>query len=566
MGSNRARAARVDLQVTSAGARRELRAFSKDARRQLGDINASYNPARRSLGSRLGAGARSVGRVAGRGLAAGGRAAMSVAGGLGGLAMGAVGAAGLGLAATAADVLGVEKALTRFQIATDATPQKIGKLREELGRVAKETGISRDQLMSGASAYVALTGDAEGAANSVALFAKVANATGASMEDISATAAAMKDNLGINPKDFEAAFSALSVQGKAGAVELRELSSLLAGVAPSFAAFKGGSGAAGLAEMGAALQVIRKGFGSSAEAATGMRSMMVAIQRNAAKFQAVGVKIYDKDPKTGKKRLRDFSDIVDSIATSRLAKDPTLLTKAFGSDEAKRAYDQLVNNRALLDDLIAKSSDSDAINRDAATYQQSAAGRVAKAWETAKMALADAFTPERIEALVQMLSKLAEGLGVVVDKIDRLVTGWKNWKDGQAAADEDYNRKRDMRVLSVMRRRGVSREEASQQVANEDAAMKRLRSGAEDYKGSDLLKLDREHIAGGEFTNKDDLLRQIDIRLAGLEQVAAGRSLAGQVTGSSAGPVFMAVLKVGENVVARANAFASDQRTRPGGM
>ena len=299
---------------------------------------------------------------------------------------------------------------------------KMAEFRQELSQVSRATGLNRQELLNGAAAYVALTGDAAGATKAMALFGKVSNATGASMADIAATAAAMKSNLGIDPKDFEAAFAALHVQGKAGAVELRELATELAGIAPTFAAFKGGAGVEGLKEMGAALQVLRQGFGSSTEAATGMQALMVSLKKNADKFQKAGVKIYDKDPKTGKKRLRDFSDIVDGIANSKLAKDPTLLQKAFGRDEAVRAYDQLVQNRALLDDLIRQSSDAGAIDRDAATYLASPAGRIAKAWEEVKLKMAEAFTPERIEKFASALEKAVVFAADLVDLIDRILS------------------------------------------------------------------------------------------------------------------------------------------------
>lgn len=387
---------RFDRGLDAAG--RRIRKFGRDGRYALGDLD-------KSTGEMLGA---SLGKVGSKllGVAAGGAAA-------------AIGIAGVAAAATFDDVMKLEKGLTRYQIATDATDSQMAAFRTQLSENARATGMNRQELLDGAAAYVALTGDSQGAAAGMALFAKVSNATGASMADVSATAAAMKDNLQIDPKDFEAAFAALHVQGKAGAVELRELATELAGVAPSFAKFKGGGGTAGLAEMGAALQVVRKGFGSTSEAATGFRSLLVAVQRNAKKFQAAGVRIYDKDPKTGKKTLRDFSDIVDAISNSKLAKDPTLLTKAFGADEAKRAYDQLSVNRSLLDELIQKSQDKNAIDRDAATYLASPAARVSKAWEAAKQKLAEVFTPERIAAFAAALESVVGTMATMIDSMER---------------------------------------------------------------------------------------------------------------------------------------------------
>jgi hypothetical protein len=391
---------RFDRGLDAAG--RRIRKFARDGRYALGDLD-------KSTGEMMAGGLRKFGGKALRGAAAGAA----------GVAAAGIGILGVAAAATFDDVMKLEKGMTRYQIATDATDAEMATFRTQLGENARASGMNRQELLDGAAAYVALTGDAGGAAKGMALFAKVSNATGASMADVSATAAAMKDNLGIDPADFEAAFSALHVQGKAGAVELRELATELAGVAPSFAKFKNGGGTAGLAEMGAALQVVRKGFGSTSEAATGFRSLLVAVQRNAKKFQAAGVRIYDKDPKTGKKTLRDFSDIVDAIGKSKLAKDPTLLTKAFGADEAKRAYDQLSTNRALLDELIQKSQDKNAIDRDAATYLASPAARVSKAWEAAKQKLAEVFTPERIAKFAAALEAVVVTMGNVIDAMER---------------------------------------------------------------------------------------------------------------------------------------------------
>ena len=309
----------------------------------------------------------------------------------------------------------LERGLTRFQIAGNISAQAMFEMRNSLIAVASATGITRSELLAGAASYLAITGDADGARNSVALFAKVANASGASMADVANTAASLRENLKIDPKDFEGAFSALIVQGKAGAIELRDLSQELSGVAPQFAQFAKGSGLAGLATMGAALQAGRKGFASASEAATGLRALIVAINRNAARFKSGGVRVFDRDARTGKKTLRGFREIIDDIAKSRLAKDPTLLTKAFGSDEAKRFYDQLVLNRDLLDELERKSADGGAVSTDALAYQQSAAGKLEQAMEKLKISIASAFTPERIQDFAAALQSIAAAAKQVAD-------------------------------------------------------------------------------------------------------------------------------------------------------
>lgn len=337
-----------------------------------------------------------------------------------------------GIGSVVGDVMETEKALTRLQIAGSRTPAQMDALRASLSDVASTTGIARQELIAGASAYVALTGDADGASQAVGLFAKVANATGASMDDIAATAASMKDNLKIDPKDFEAAFSALHVQGKAGAVELRELATVMAGVAPQFANFDGGSGAGGLAELGSVLQVVRKEFGSTSEAATGTRALIASLTRGSAKLKNFGIEVFNKD---GSKR--NFTEIIDEVVAAGLTEPQ--LQKILGSDEALRAIGALKTHRALLGDIRAASSDTAAIDRDAATFRESSAGKLQIAMATLKVAIADAFTPERIQAFVgaittvlDTITKIVDGIGAVGKGLGEAVAGQVE-KPGMAA-------------------------------------------------------------------------------------------------------------------------------------
>lgn len=317
-----------------------------------------------------------------------------------------------GMASGIEETIDYERALTRFQIAGGNTAAQMYELRANIDKVSSATGISRNQLIGGSSAYLALTGDAAGAASQVAIFGKVALASGAEMSDVATAAAALKDNMKIDPADFEKAFSALIVQGKAGAIELKDLASELSGIAPLFTSFKGGTGMEGLATLGAALQAGRKGFGTASEAVTGLQALIVSLNRNAGKF--TGVKIFDRDPKTGKKTLKDFKSIIDGISNSRLARDPTALTAAFGSVEAKRFYEQLVANRSMLNELEEASKNGGAVQADALAYQSSAAGKLEIAMNNIKLAISNAFTPELISNFASIAGDLAKHLGTVM--------------------------------------------------------------------------------------------------------------------------------------------------------
>jgi hypothetical protein len=230
----------------------------------------------------------------------------------------------------------------------------------------------------------------------------------------------MGQNMKIGPKDMEASFAALTIQGKKGAIELKDLASELSSIAPQWAMFNKGTGVEGVRELGAALQVVKRGFGGdAAETVTGLQSMLTALVKNEKHFRGAGIKMFEVDPKTGAKSMRSVLEIVDEIGKSKLVKNPTLLEKAFGRVEAYRAFLQLTQNKEALDDLISSSRDAGIIQRDLGTYMNSTAGKTSRAWEQMKNAMADVFTPERIKLFSEALVKAVELFGKIVGYIDR---------------------------------------------------------------------------------------------------------------------------------------------------
>ncbi|KKM84774.1 hypothetical protein LCGC14_1295810 [marine sediment metagenome] len=320
-----------------------------------------------------------------------------------------------GFAALGRDVLGFEKKLTRLSIQAKGSGVDFGKFRSAITEASNATGQSRNNLIDAASKFVSLTGDAKTAEAAIGLFGRVATATGASLEDVAATAASLTKNLGITEVDkMEEAFSAMTAQGKAGAIEIRELSTLMSGLTPQFVLFED-KGVKALRSMGANLQLIRNNFGTAEEAATGLRGLMTSIIKNSKRFK--GVEIFTTGP-GGVRNLKQFDEIIRSISNSRLAKDPEALAKAFGRVEALRAFLALTGESAeKIEELIQKAKDANVISDDFATFQASAAGKIAVAWERIKNTFANILTPQRIESLANAFEKLADGVAFLVDNM-----------------------------------------------------------------------------------------------------------------------------------------------------
>lgn len=324
------------------------------------------------------------------------------------------------------EVRELETGIARMAIAQGKSVDEMRDYRKILDDVSGETGIARTELLRGASAYQALTGDTVGGTKALRTFARVAQATGSAVEDVATTGAALTQNLGVAPEDLERAFGILNTQGKAGAIELRDLAGEMASLTPQFTRFAGGKGLAGMQEMGSAAQIIRRNFSSASEAGTGFRSLMTSIVRNAKKLERAGVKVFDKNPKTGKKTLRSFSSIIESIGRSKLMKDPTKLTDALGSSEAERALSALTGNWTAFTSLV-KAGGEDSIGKDLATYLESPAGKLETSMNNMKRAAAEAFTPERIERFAELIDQAA---GAMARLSSAIGTAWDGINEG----------------------------------------------------------------------------------------------------------------------------------------
>jgi len=108
------------------------------------------------------------------------------------------------------------------------------------------------------------------------VMAKAATATRASMDDLGSVAIALNDNLKIGEAGFEGALNMLAYAGKRGQFEIRDMAKWLPALSPSFQAL-GVTGEEAVAEIGAALQIARKGAGSNDEAANNFKNFLQKI-------------------------------------------------------------------------------------------------------------------------------------------------------------------------------------------------------------------------------------------------------------------------------------------------
>ncbi|MGR3966125.1 phage tail tape measure protein [Pseudomonas sp. 910_23] len=108
------------------------------------------------------------------------------------------------------------------------------------------------------------------------VMAKAATATRASMDDLGSVAIALNDNLGIGAAGLERSMNMLAFAGKSGQFELADMAKWLPQLTPQFAAL-GVTGERAVAEIGASLQIARRGAGTNDEAANNFKNFLSKI-------------------------------------------------------------------------------------------------------------------------------------------------------------------------------------------------------------------------------------------------------------------------------------------------
>jgi hypothetical protein len=336
---------------------------------------------------------------------------------------GVVGLAGVaGFAAIARDVKVFNDRLVRLAISSGRTRGEMLQFNQALQATAVATGVSADELLGGAEKYQELTGRFSQFRDALGTFAKVSAATGASVEVLSQAAAALSDNLDVSPDELMRVFDILAAQGKDGAVELRNLAEELAGLTGQYALF-GTKGAKGTAQLGAFLQVLRKGAPSAAEAATQMQSIMAEIQNpmNEKQLKRAGVNVRNKDGS-----LRDIQEIVKDISTHIKPQD---LAKIFGRSEARKGLITLLANLDVLKDLEDETSKLGTIERDNATWQESAGAKIAKAQARFKQVFNEALL-KNLDAIVSAFESIVKALSWIAGHPEALAGIAALWKGG----------------------------------------------------------------------------------------------------------------------------------------
>lgn len=324
--------------------------------------------------------------------------------------------AGVAAGAAARGVINLEERFARLGIQANESADEMDRLKREIFAVSQAPDIRVDpgQITSAVEAIVEKTGDLEFARNNLENIGLAIQATGAAGENIGDILAEMqKAGIG-GPQAVLEVLDTLNQQGKEGAFTLQNLAALGPRVTSAYLAMRPASQEA-FREMGAVLQVIRQGTGSSEQAATAFEALL-RVMGDTEKLKVLqegGIQVFDTEAlKEGRKELRPINELMEEII-SRAGGDRTIIQNVLGDAEAVRAFNAAVAefNRTgavdSLDKFMAIHGDGSATLADSARAAETASAAMQNL-STAWQKFADQELTGPIQATADALNSLDE--------------------------------------------------------------------------------------------------------------------------------------------------------------
>lgn len=312
------------------------------------------------------------------------------------------------------EVIDFQRELTRLGIDLNKQPAEMQDIGKGIREISNQTGIGAEKVLAAGRDYADLAGLQAFTMERMSLIARAAQASGSDVSDMAALMFTLTENMKVPDSQLEDTIGGLINQAKFGSIHFKELAKELVALGAVYTQY-GITGREGAIQMGAQMQLARHGFASASEAATGVLRIYRSLPQHASKFAQAGVNIWKEGSKTV---MRPFEDIIHQIQKSPLALDRERLIKSFGRTEGERFYQVLVALTQQYDRLKAAGEANGVVQRDLATYTESAAGRIDVAMARVKNGFAEALTPERIDQIVGGIEQIVAAMPAIVSAIE----------------------------------------------------------------------------------------------------------------------------------------------------
>jgi hypothetical protein len=341
----------------------------------------------------------------------------------------------------------LEERFTRIGIQAKVSTEKIDELKKEVYETANlpDIRVNPAQIVDAIDAIIEKTGDLKFAEDNIKNIGYIIQATGVHGAAAGELLAEFQKDGIKAPRKTIKALDTLNRQGKEGAFTLGNLAALGPRVITAYTAM-GRSGLQAYREMGAALQVIRQGTGSSEMAATAWEAMLRTFSDKTKidKLMGAGIQVFDIEAlEEGKEKLRPINELMAEIVKKAEGKK-TILSQIFDA-EAIRAFNPIISefNRtgeiksfekfmkiqgdgsALIADSARAAKDFNAALQSISTaFEKISNNTLAKPIHSISDAI-NSLEPARLDAIITRIGRLGLMFGglVIANKAARSIAG-----------------------------------------------------------------------------------------------------------------------------------------------
>ena len=325
---------------------------------------------------------------------------------------------------TIRNVGNAQERLERLGIQAGFSSDKMKALKKDIYAAALDGDVRVDpkEILAGVESIVEKTGNLEFAEQNLRNIGVAMQATGATGINIGELFGEF-EKMGIKgPQKVAEALDILNVQGKSGAFTLQNLAALGPRVITAYTA-TGREGTTALREMGAALQMIRMGTGSSEMAATAFEATLRTLTdpKKIKQLEEMGLTLFDPEAAAqGKRVMRPINELMAEIVEIT-AGDKVEMGQIFDA-EAVRAFNQAAGEfqrtgkLEKLDEFYNVQATGQTTLEDsqrAAKNFNASISMIAASWER--------FAEKKLTGPIESMAKLIDMLGS--DGADRLFSG-----------------------------------------------------------------------------------------------------------------------------------------------
>lgn len=237
-----------------------------------------------------------------------------------------------------------ETSLLNIGQKADMSDEAISAMGKRIRALAPIVNKSALEVAKGIDALVGFGLDTERAETLMGPIGRAATAYQAEIEDLSKAGFAVLDNLKVKADDFGKALDVMAQSGKDGAFEIKDMAAKFPELTAAASALEM-KGIKAVGRLSAALQIARKGAGTSAEAATNAANLMQKIisPETTTKFKKVGIDVRKELEKT-KASGGDVFEMIDRLIKKATKGDMSKIGDFFQDSEVQKFLRPLWQN------------------------------------------------------------------------------------------------------------------------------------------------------------------------------------------------------------------------------